>query len=135
MTFQILTNGSMVMKGLWFVHFLVVVPFFLPLASGGDLIGQEKKEERKKGFLPPNFGKLGLSDEQKQKIYGIQAKYKAEIEELNKKIKKTTEDQKSEIFSVLSSDQKEKLKEITGFEKKETSGKATKKDDVKKSGG
>ncbi|MFM7114417.1 MAG: hypothetical protein ACKO26_25050 [Planctomycetota bacterium] len=123
------------MKGQWFVHFLVMVPFFLPLASSRDLAGQEKKEERKKGFLPPNFGKLGLSDEQKQKIYGIQAKYKAEIEELNKKIKKTTEDQKAEIFSVLSSDQKEKLKEITGFEKKEAPGKAKKNDDGKKSGG
>ena len=49
---------------------------------------QEKKEERKKGFLPANFGKLGLSVEQKQKIYGIQAKYKSDLDELNKKIKK-----------------------------------------------
>ena len=51
----------------------------------GGLVGQEKKKDdpkkkddspvKAKGMLPPNWGKLGLSDEQKQKIYKIQNKY------------------------------------------------------------
>lgn len=94
---------------------------------------QEKREEKKRGFLPPNYGKLGLSNEQKQKIYGIQSKYKSDIEELNKKIKKASEDQRLEIFGVLSNDQKEKLMEITGFEKKDPLGKSVKKGDANKS--
>ena len=93
---------------------------------------QEKKEERKKGFLPANFGKLGLSVEQKQKIYGIQAKYKSDLDELNKKIKKVTEDQRADIYGVLSSDQKEKLKEITGFGKKDSDDKSGKNDVMNK---
>lgn len=94
---------------------------------------QEKKEEKKRGFLPANFGKLGLSSEQKQKIYNIQSKYKSDIDELNKKIKKASDDQRAEIYSVLSNDQKEKLKEITGFEKKDPSPKSDKKSELNKS--
>jgi len=33
-----------------------------------------------KGFLPMNWGKIGLSDDQKQEIYKIQAKYGGEID-------------------------------------------------------
>jgi len=91
---------------------------------------QEKREDKKRGFLPANFGKLGLSNEQKQKIYSIQAKYKSDIDELNKKVKKASDDQRSEIYSVLSNDQKEKLKEITGFDKKDPSPKTDKKTDL-----
>jgi len=94
---------------------------------------QGKKEDKKRGFLPANFGKLGLSNEQKQKIYSIQAKYKFDIDELNKKVKKTLDDQRAEIYSVLSNDQKEKLKEITGFDKKDPSPKTDKKNDPSKS--
>lgn len=98
----------------------------------GAAQAQEKKEERKKGFLPANFGKLGLSNEQKQKIYGIQARYKTELDELNKKIKKAADDQRAEIYGVLSTDQKEKLKEITGFDKKDSNTKPEKNAELKK---
>jgi hypothetical protein len=76
-------------------------------------------QDKKKGALPANFGKLGLSDEQKQKVYSIQAKYKTEKDDLNKKLKKVTDDQNAEVFGVLTPDQKEKLKELTSFEKTE----------------
>lgn len=76
-------------------------------------------QDKKKGALPANFGKLGLSDEQKQKVYSIQAKYKTEKDDLNKKLKKVTDDQNADVFGVLTPDQKEKLKELTSFEKTE----------------
>jgi len=84
-------------------------------------------QDKKKGALPANFGKLGLSDEQKQKVYSIQAKYKTEKDDLNKKLKKVTDDQNAEVFGVLTPDQKEKLKELTSFEKTDK-----KKEEVKK---
>ena len=43
--------------------------------------GQDKKDDepKVKGKLPPHFSKLGLSDEQKDKIHKIDAAYKAKI--------------------------------------------------------
>ena len=46
----------------------------LVLFVGGWLVAQDAI----KGTLPANYGKLGLSDEQKQKVYKIQAEYKVE---------------------------------------------------------
>lgn len=104
---------------------LAMVAFFV--VALGFALTSAQAQDKKKGFLPPNFGKLGLSDEQKQKVYTIQAKYKAEKDDLNKKLKKITDDQNAEIAGVLTPDQKEKLKEITSFEKTEK-----KKDEPKK---
>src|SRR4051794_32572827 len=50
---------------------------------------QDDKDKGKlKGFLPANFKKLGLSESQVQKIYKIQADYKAKIEDLDRQKKK-----------------------------------------------
>lgn len=103
---------------------LIMISFWLVI----PIQGQEKKDDRKKGYLPANYGKLGLSIEQKQKIYAIQAKYKEDLDALNKKVKKAQEDQRAEIFGVLSGDQKEKLREIIGLDKKGADPKASKKD-------
>jgi len=80
--------------------------------------GQEPKKEAKKdepkakGFLPQNWGKIGLSDDQKQDVYKIQAKHNAEIDKLEAKIKelKTTRDK--ELKTVLTAEQKKRLEEI-----------------------
>ena len=88
-------------------------------AMSGGLVGQEaKKDEKKaqpvkvKGALPPKWGLLGLSDEQKQSIYKVQGKYNDEIDKLEAKIKdlKTTRDK--EARAVLTPDQRKKLEEI-----------------------
>jgi hypothetical protein len=90
------------------------------VVSGG-LVGQEKKKEdakkdepvvKAKGMLPPNWGKLGLSDEQKQTIYKIQNKHDAEIEKLEAKIKELKETRLKEMRAVLTADQKKKLEEL-----------------------
>ncbi|MCE9534083.1 MAG: hypothetical protein K8T89_23640, partial [Planctomycetes bacterium] len=58
-----------------------------------------------KGFLPPYFSKIGLSDEQRQTIYKIQAKYKEDA-------KKLQEAEKQDIDKVLTPEQKKKLIEV-----------------------
>ena len=93
------------------------------ILSGG-LDGQEaKKDEPKtvkkdepttkvKGTLPKNYAKLGLSDDQKQSIYKIQAKYDEEIEKLDAKIKELRATRDKEVKAVLTPDQKKRLEEI-----------------------
>lgn len=101
----------------------------LVLSSG--VVGQEatkavqepkkdaKKDEPKaKGFLPQNWGKIGLTDDQKQEIYKIQAKHNGEIEKLEAKIKEIKGARDKEMKGVLTADQKKKLDEIlTGKDK------------------
>jgi hypothetical protein len=88
----------------------------------GGLVGQEtKKDDSKKkddppakvkGMLPQYWGRLGLSDEQKQSIYKIQNKHDAEIDKLEAKIKELKDVRLREMRAVLSADQKKKLEEI-----------------------
>jgi len=100
----------------------------LVLSSG--VVGQEatkaqdpkkevKKDEPKvKGFLPQNWGKIGLTDDQKQEIYKIQAKHNTEIDKLEAKIKELKGARDKEMKGVLSADQKKRLDEIlTGKDK------------------
>jgi Spy/CpxP family protein refolding chaperone len=99
-------------------------PSLLALVSAllvltGGLVGQDKKDEKKddppmkvKGTLPPKWGELKLSDDQKQKIYRIQNKYDAEIDKLEAKIKELKAARTKESVEVLTPDQKKHLEQI-----------------------
>lgn len=106
----------------------------LLMLSADGLVGQEKKEEPKaakkdeppgkvKGFLPNNFKKLGLTDAQVQDIYKIQAKYAAEIDAHEAKIKELKGTRDKEVRAVLTPDQKKRLEEIQTGKDKEKSDK------------
>ena len=88
------------------------------LASGG-LLGDDKKDSKDspsttkfKGFLPQNWGKLGLTDKQKQDVYKAQSEYREKIDSLKGQIKKLEEQQTADLLKVLTDDQKTRLKEI-----------------------
>jgi Spy/CpxP family protein refolding chaperone len=88
---------------------LVVLALF-GVITAGTIVGQEKGKA--KGQLPSGWSKLGLSDEQKQKVYEIQAKYKAKIEDLEKQIKEAKDHQRKDELAVLTDAQKKKLKDM-----------------------
>jgi hypothetical protein len=91
--------------------FLVVA---VALLTGTWVCGQDKKDDttKVKGVLPANWGKLGLSDEQKQKVYKVQADYGDKIAALEKQIKDLKAQEKTEMEKVLTDAQKARLKEI-----------------------
>ena len=73
----------------------------------------EKTEEKKSANrLPSNYGKLGLTDAQKTKIYGVQDKHEKEIDALTEKLKAAKAKRDTEIEAVLTPAQKKSLKEI-----------------------
>jgi hypothetical protein len=80
----------------------------------GATKADDKKVEEKKSSnrLPANYGKLGLSDVQKAKIYGVHDKHEAEIESLNEKLKAVKAKRESEIEGVLTPEQKKSLKDL-----------------------
>lgn len=80
----------------------------------GGSLGQDSKKDatKSKGQLPAQWGKLGLTDEQKQKIYGVQATYRTKIQDLESQIKELRNKEKSEMTAVLTDAQKTKLREL-----------------------
>jgi hypothetical protein len=84
------------------------------LLSTGWLAGQDEKKDpaKLKGQLPANWGKLGLSKEQIQKAYAIQAEFKGKMDGLNAQLAKLKTQQQAELEKVLTPTQKEKLREI-----------------------
>jgi Spy/CpxP family protein refolding chaperone len=70
-----------------------------------------------KGTLPPHFKKLGLRDDQVQKIYKLKADYRAKIEDLNKRIAKLKGEEKEALEKVLTPEQLKRLKELRSGEK------------------
>lgn len=85
------------------------------LVSSDGVFSQDKKE-KSKGQLPANWGKLGLSDEQKALIYKIQGEYKEKITKLEAEIKSLTAERNKKMAEQLTSEQKTKLAELTGIE-------------------
>lgn len=97
----------------------------LVVLSGG-VVGQDaKKDDTKavkkekdasstkvKGVLPMNWGKIGLSDSQKQDVYKVQSKYNGEIDKLELQIKDLKSARDKEMKAILTAEQKKRLEEI-----------------------
>ena len=69
-------------------------------------------EDKVKGQLPAQYKKLGLRDDQVQKIYKIQTDYRGKGAELEKQLKELKTKEKTEVEGVLTDEQKNRLKEI-----------------------
>jgi hypothetical protein len=82
-------------------------------ASGEKKAGAAKEGKESKGRLPQYYGQIGLSAEQREKIYAIQAQYRQQIDDLEKQLEAVKAKQEGEIQAVLSADQKQKLGELT----------------------
>lgn len=83
--------------------------------STGGTFAQEKKDDpptKLRGMLPNGWRQLGLSADQVQDIYRVQAKYRAQIDDLEAQIEKLKQQQKLEMFKILSDRQKARLREI-----------------------
>lgn len=77
-----------------------------PAAKSGDGAGPRR--------VPPHYAKLALTDEQKTRIYAIQAQYDGKIEELQNEIDQLKRQRDGEVESVLSPGQKSDLKKFLG---------------------
>lgn len=69
-------------------------------------------KDSKKGRLPPQYGKLGLTDAQKAKIYSVQGKYEDQLDALEKQINDLKAKRDNEVESALTDDQRKILKAL-----------------------
>lgn len=92
---------------------------------------KETKTTRKKSKVrvPPHFGKLNLTKEQRAKIYEIKTGYKSQIDILKKQLAELNKKQNTECAAVLTDSQKSILEKILSdaASKKVASKKTTKK--------
>jgi Spy/CpxP family protein refolding chaperone len=80
--------------------------------------------------LPNYYGKLDLTDQQREKIYSLQAIANGEIEALEEKINAIKEKRDGDIEAVLSPEQKAKLVSLQGDAKKKRDSKKSPKPPV-----
>ena len=86
------------------------------LLAGGFLMGDDKKPDepatKLKGKLPAHFRKLGLSDQQTQQIFKIEASYAEKIDAAKKQLADLVAAQHHDVDNVLTDEQKTHLKEL-----------------------
>lgn len=88
----------------------------------------EKKAPKKaRGRVPAYYGQVGLSDEQREKIYSIQASYNEKIAALKKQIDSLTQQRDTEVEGVLTETQKKQLDELRAAAKKKAADRRKKK--------
>jgi len=86
---------------------LVAVCGMQPLVHGQDAT-PAKPAAKQTNRLPPYY-KTVVNEEQRQKIYGIQEKYKDRLAALAEQVKKLQAERSAEIEALLSAEQKQKL--------------------------
>ncbi len=77
-------------------------------------------EKKTTNRLPANYGKLGLTDAQKDKVYAINDKYESQLDALEEQLKALRAKRGSETEAVLTSEQKKILKDLTDESKEKT---------------
>ncbi len=120
------------MKRLCSLVVLTMAAVLFSEALWGDDPKPSTPPVRVRRSLPQYWNKLGLSDEQKQQIYGVQAEYGIKIDALQKQIKDLQKKQREAMEKVLTEAQKTRLREIAAERlPKVTSPKSDKKPDAK----
>ena len=72
----------------------------------------------KRGRLPANYGKIGLSDDQRERIYALQSSYEARLAPLREELERLTQDRDSKIEETLTAGQRQRLKELKAAKQK-----------------
>ena len=71
---------------------------------------QEKTRKPPRGRVPNGYGKIGISEKQKEEIYTIQATYKSQVDDLLQQLEQLKTEEAEAVFNVLTEDQKVALK-------------------------
>src|SRR5262245_43881316 len=92
-----------------------VVLIILAAGAATPLIGDDNKKEsapkQRSGVLPQHWSKLGLSEDQKRKVYAVQADYRARIDDLKQQLEDMKKKEQTELYKVLTDAQKSRLRE------------------------
>jgi len=85
---------------------VVLVVLVVVLGFSGDALSQ------KKPTLPKGWSKLGLSAEQKTKVYEVLNKHRDKLDMLKKQLAEATQERDAELFKLLTVTQKDELRKL-----------------------
>src|SRR5437588_12379059 len=96
------------------------VALFISFLAGGWLLNgvgsraadDPKPQPKFRGQLYAKWKELGLTDEQKQRVYKIQSEYRAKIDELEKQLKQLRREERYKAQEVLTTAKKARLKAL-----------------------
>jgi len=88
-----------------------------------------------KGQLPQGWGKIGLTDDQKQKIYATRATYKTKIDALKQQVTTLQSKEKAELEKILTEDQKTAIRRLLLEKGPKAAGDTPAVPEAKKAGG
>lgn len=77
-----------------------------PAAEKKEFLLDVSEARAKTGRVPNGFGQIGLTKDQKERIYGIQAAYSERIKEVEAELAQLKEEQIVQIKNVLSDQQR-----------------------------
>ncbi len=83
-----------------------------PKAAAKDSTDDASGKKDSKGRLPRNYAKIGVSADQKVKIYQIEADYAPRVKALRDQLSALTTQEDKEIRALLTADQLKKLDEL-----------------------
>lgn len=90
-------------------------------------------EKKTTNRLPANYGKLGLTDAQRDKVYAINDKFESQLDALEDQLKALRAKRGTEVEAVLTAEQKKILKDVTEESKEKGTKSKAKADDTKAS--
>lgn len=99
----------------WILLFSVVSVTAFQFVSAQTTEGETKpspKTEQRRGPLPDNYGKIGMSDEQKEQAYKIQDEYDGKLEALKLEMKKLLAERDGKLMGLLTDGQKLRMQEL-----------------------
>ena len=92
---------------------VAVTAMVLLVADKGLSQGDKKDPAPKvKGQLPTYWKNLGLTEEQKQKVYATRAGYASKIDVLVQQVKELKSKEKADLEKILTDDQKASLRRL-----------------------
>jgi Spy/CpxP family protein refolding chaperone len=110
-----------------------VVAIALLVTDRGLSQGDKKDPAPKaKGQLPTYWKNLGLTDDQKQKVYATRASYGGKIEALTQQVKELKSKEKADLEKILTDDQKAALLRLLLEKAPKATAPDAKKTDTKK---
>ena len=110
----------------------VVLPLSSAQDTGKDAAKAVEGKDAKRASgdrLPANYGKVGLSEEQRKKVYEIVNRFGSQIDDLEKKIIELKKSEVAECEGVLNPNQRQSLQDLKAEAKKKAASK--KKDSTK----
>ena len=83
-----------------------------PSRSGDDAPAAKAEASRSRVRLPNNYGQLGLTPEQRERIYAVQAEYAQKIEQLEAQLAALREQRDKQCQALLTPEQRARLAAI-----------------------